>query len=130
MRIPIPTMFAASLFALASGAASAQTITIQPSNSAFSGASPIATVQRIESSMSFIVTAPATAEVEELKKRSEAARRAIYEMAASECATLSDVFKADCRLLNVRASSSTQRGSGEGSINANGSASYELTPKR
>jgi hypothetical protein len=31
-------------------------------------------------------------------KAQEAARRALYDMAASECATLSETFKAECRL--------------------------------
>jgi hypothetical protein len=35
------------------------------------------------------------------KQARESARRALYEMAANECASLSETFKAECRLSSV-----------------------------
>jgi len=59
----------------------------------------------------------------------EAARRALYAMAASECAALSKIFNADCRVANL--STNFVVGTPAGSVPPNtmgASASYELRP--
>jgi hypothetical protein len=68
---------------------------------------------------------------DEQDKSMDAARRMIYESVKSECAILASVFDADCRLTNVNAGSSIMdRGNMGPMVNANGNASYELTPRR
>lgn len=60
-------------------------------------------------------------------RQSEEARKAIYELAKRECATLRDIFKVDCQLMSIRTNSNVQqRNNGIDGVNVNGSASYEL----
>jgi hypothetical protein len=63
-------------------------------------------------------------------KAMENARRAIYQTVKGECGILSAEFDADCRLVNINAGSSIMdRGNMGPTVNANGNASYELTPR-
>lgn len=72
---------------------------------------------------------PAPASVEDQAKAMEAARKLVYESADRECALLTEVFKGDCRLVNLNVNSSLyERGSSPPMINSNGSATYQLTP--
>ena len=82
---------------------------------------------RIESGWVVMVPLSAAATVEQQIAQTETARRAIYEMAARECDTLRQVFKAECRLQNVRINSNVQsRNAGNDSVSVNGSGSFEL----
>lgn len=79
--------------------------------------------------MSFTVPGPVDTP-EQIKAKSESARRIVYEMIESECRVLSEIFKADCRLGDVNANSSvaTRREGLEG-IAVTGRATYQLTPR-
>jgi mannose/cellobiose epimerase-like protein (N-acyl-D-glucosamine 2-epimerase family) len=91
---------AAILTALALSAASAsaqvQVTPSTPQNTAF-GADPII---RITAAFRTAVEATDPREVPDAKAQ-EAARRALYDMAANECAVLSEIFKAECRLSSL-----------------------------
>ncbi|WP_375462838.1 hypothetical protein [uncultured Methylobacterium sp.] len=95
-----------------------------------SGASVRGTPIRIEASLSVqIPLAPGSA-IEEQVRQTEAARKAVYGMAARECTALKEVFKAECRLVSLRANSNVQpRGNGTEQVFVSGSGSYELTER-
>jgi hypothetical protein len=64
-------------------------------------------------------------------KAMEAARAAIYESFKAECGLLSAAFDSNCRLVNINAGSSImERGNMMPTVNANGNASFELTPRK
>jgi len=59
----------------------------------------------------------------------ETARRALYAMAADECAALSEIFKSDCRLISVQVVAYPPLGSNAQPANVlNATATYELRP--
>jgi hypothetical protein len=61
----------------------------------------------------------------------EAARRALYAMAADECALLSEIYKSDCHLTSVQIVAFPPLGSGAQPANVlNATATYELRPLR
>lgn len=62
-------------------------------------------------------------------KSQEAARRALYEMAAKECAVLSEIFKAECRLTAVQMPAPLVQVITPASPAQNATANYELTPR-
>jgi len=68
---------------------------------------------------------------EDQQKLIESVRRRIYENSVAECAPLSEVYKADCRIVSVNANLNLiNQGIGGGvTINVNGSATYDLTPR-
>ena len=105
----------------------AQTSAMTPSAvSAGSSGQPI----RINTSATFNLPALNPNDLDEFKRQSEAARRAMYEMVATECSVLADVFKMDCRMTNAHANTATTPRGPEAGIRVNGSAIYELWPRR
>lgn len=61
----------------------------------------------------------------------EAGRRALYAMAADECAALSEIFKSDCHLTSVQIVAFPPLGSSAQPANIlNATANYELRPLR
>jgi hypothetical protein len=61
----------------------------------------------------------------------EAGRRALYAMAADECAMLSETFKSDCHLTSVQIVAFPPLGSNAQPANIlNATATYELRPMR
>jgi hypothetical protein len=61
----------------------------------------------------------------------EAGRRALYAMAADECAALSEIFKSDCHLTSVQIVAFPPLGSNAQPANIlNATANYELRPLR
>ncbi len=61
----------------------------------------------------------------------EMARRALYAMAADECAALSEIFKSDCHLTSVQIVAFPPLGSNAQPANVlNATATYELRPLR
>jgi len=59
----------------------------------------------------------------------ETARRALYAMAADECAALAEIFKSDCRLTLVQIVAFPPLGSNAQPANVlNATATYELRP--
>jgi hypothetical protein len=61
----------------------------------------------------------------------EAGRRALYAMAADECAVLSEIFKSDCHLTSVQIVAFPPLGSNAQPANIlNATANYELRPLR
>ena len=61
----------------------------------------------------------------------EAGRRALYAMAADECAALSEIFKSDCHLTSVQIVAFPPLGSNAQPANIlNATATYELRPLR
>ena len=63
---------------------------------------------RVESSMSINVPVVAGTSAEAQLKLTESTRLSLYEAAAKECENLKQVFKAECRLQNVRTNVITQ----------------------
>jgi hypothetical protein len=61
-------------------------------------------------------------------KAQEAARRALYGMAESECAALSEIFKAECRLSSVSIANPVMPANVPASNILTASAVYELKP--
>ena len=114
---------------LCATAAPAQTITISPRNDAPAAVSAAITPPlRIQ--VSIQLSFPAGSGADEQRKLMESARRQIYESANTECVVLTEIFKAECRLISINANSSImERGNIPPSINANGNASYELSPR-
>lgn len=85
---------------------------------------------RIEASLSVQLPLVPGSTVEEQVRQTEAARKAVYGMAARECTALREVFKAECRMVSLRAGSNVQsRGGGTEQVFVNGSASYELVER-
>ena len=115
---------------LLSTAAPAQTITISPrADAPAAQRSTSATPLRVQFSIQ--LSFPASSGADEQRKLMENARRQIYESADKECVILTEAFKSECRLLSVNANTSImERGNLGLSINANGSASYELSSPR
>ncbi|MBG0808157.1 hypothetical protein IY145_01860 [Methylosinus sp. H3A] len=68
---------------------------------------------------------------EDQQKLIESVRRRIYETSVAECTPLSEVYKADCRIVSVNVNLSLMnQGVGGGvTINVNGSSVYELTSR-
>jgi hypothetical protein len=73
-----------------------------------------------------------TGESEEAAKLRERVRRAVYEMAGSECAVVEQVLAKNCRLesinMNINRQAGTPGGQGEG-YNAGGSITLRVVPK-
>jgi hypothetical protein len=106
----------------------AQTITIETRSPDERGATRITTL-RVQTQLTLYLPG-GVGGVEEQKAASDAARKAVYEMAARECRTLTEVFKSDCKLVSVNANSNVQaRQTGQEGISANGSAVFELTAR-
>jgi hypothetical protein len=85
---------------------------------------PRTSLVRVTASVQFNVTAS----VDDQNRQQQSLRRTIYEMASRECATLREVFEAECRLMALNVNSSTHdRGAGQERVTANGSATFELT---
>jgi hypothetical protein len=123
MRKALPILAALSI--LAGSAAIAQTITIQPAGS---DPAPVRiTVLRVTVTTSLAVPG-SVGDLAQQRTASEAARRAVYEMMAQECRSLSEAFKADCRIASVNATTSMQaRHAGSEGIQVNGTGTFELT---
>lgn len=119
----------ACLAALApSCSAWAQSDTPRPATSSEATAPARPYIIRVDSTMGVNVQAAAGVSVEEQLKLIEATRVALYQSAAAECENLKKVFKADCRLQNVRVNSNVQsRGNGGDMMQVNASSSHELT---
>jgi len=90
--------FVVLLISLQTSGALAQTTitTVQPPPSAF-GVDPIVRITTTFRTPIALIDSQITLDA----NAQEAARRAIYAMAARECAVLSEAFKAECRLGNV-----------------------------
>jgi hypothetical protein len=85
---------------------------------------------RVTVSFRTAVEAPEPRAVPDAKAQ-ETARRALYEMAASECAALSEVFKADCRLssLQILPALAVPANAPPSNPTMNASVVYNLKPK-
>ncbi len=59
----------------------------------------------------------------------EGARRALYEIAASECKVLLATIASSCKLERLNVHSNVQRRRGEDSVNVNGNAAYRVVLK-
>ena len=104
--------------------ATAQSIAASPRNDAPVTAVPLRVQVSVQRSFSVSGTP------EEQDKIMARARRFIYESATTECAVLSPIFKAECRLVSINANSSIMdRGDMGPTVNANGTATYELLPQ-
>ena len=87
-------------------------------------------VLRVQTQFNIALAGVPIQDLDQQKSAHDRARRAVYEMAAGGCTTLSSVFQAECRVTAVTANSSlNERGSGLERIVATGSATYELTAK-
>ncbi len=114
-----------------STAAAGQPITITPhADARIAQSAPNAMPLRVQVSIQFLSPVAAIGGNDDRRKLMEVARRQLYEDVANECAILTEIFKADCRLASLNANTSVQdRGAGGPAINANGSASFELLPR-
>jgi len=85
---------------------------------------------RISSTFRTILTMTPTQVVPDAAAQ-EAGRRALYAMAADECAALSEIFKSDCHLTSVQIVAFPPLGSNAQPANIlNATANYELRPMR
>jgi hypothetical protein len=126
MRTPAVIMIAVLLLVKSATAQTISTYTGQPQVSAF-GVDPTIRIAaqfrvRIEG-----VTDPR--DVPDAKAQA-AARRALYEMAANECAALSEIWKAECRLgsFSITAVVFPSNNTPQNAV-MTGAANYELRPK-
>jgi hypothetical protein len=120
----LATIFVAAVLPAAS--ASAQfTITTGPQQTSAFGADPI--IRVTTAFRTAVETAPQA--VPDAKAQ-ETAHRALYGMAENECETLSEVFKAECRLssLQIIFPVVTQANAPPSNV-MNATAVYELKPK-
>jgi hypothetical protein len=82
---------------------------------------------RVDSTMGLSVQIMAGVGTEEQLKLIEATRIMLYQAADGECVKLKRVFKAECRLQNIRINSGERsRGNGSEMMQVNASSSYEL----
>jgi len=96
MKVLATALIAVSLSATT---AAAQFTITSPAQSG--GAVGVDPIMRITSTLRTAVTLSPTQSVPDASAQ-EAARRALYAMAADECAPLSEVFKSECRLSSVQ----------------------------
>jgi hypothetical protein len=75
-------------------------------------------------------TAPAEGQTIADPKSQESARQILYRMAEAECATLSEIYKADCRLASVSVSTLPALPNSGPPNGMGASAVYELKTKR
>ena len=120
------------LIGLTSSTASAQTITITPrNNDALSVAAPATAKRetiRVTVTLQSQLPVSSGANAEEQMRVGDEARRKVYETTDRECATLRDVYNADCKLLQLSVNSAMQdRGGNGAALNTSGNATYELT---
>jgi hypothetical protein len=105
------------VFALLSSTASAQSLRFSEKGS------PFITVQ-INTNLSL----PAGSDLQKQRDVQEQLRVMHYEMANTECARLSDIFKQDCRLLSVNVQAQN-RGQLQDAITSSASTQFQLTPR-
>jgi len=122
---------AAVLFVALVGAASAQTIVVNPGRQPMAPGSvePV----RISLAVSIFVPAP-NGDSEQALKAQESGRRMIYEVAARECALLLDVLASDCHLesINVTVQRLAAGQFGQAKVegfNISGNVGFRITPK-
>jgi hypothetical protein len=125
----LPGILTGLALSAASASAQVQTTTSTPQNSAF-GPDPII---RITAAFRAPIEATDPRAVPDAKTQ-EAARRALYDMAANECAVISEIFKSECRLssLTIVVSLAPQALAANVTLvnpAMNASAVYELKPK-
>jgi hypothetical protein len=110
--------------------ASAQTITIAPNPGTFQNPAATLRTAPLHIQVNIQIASPLPSGDDDEIKLTEAARKKIYESTANECSILSEIFKADCKMISLNAASSIQnRGAAGQSVSANGNASYELVPR-
>lgn len=138
MRYPAILPIAASLVAATFGAATLGAATLGATSAAAQVISPIPPGPpqrpeqplRITSTFRTILTMAPTQVVPDAAAQ-DAGRRALYAMAADECAVLSEIFKGDCRLSAVQIVAFPPFGSNAQPANIlNATANYELRPLR
>ena len=133
MRYPAILLIAAALGATTLGttmlgtiSAAAQVISPIPPGPPLRPEQPL----RITSTFRTILTMTPTQVVPDAAAQ-EAGRRALYAMAADECAALSEIFKSDCHLTSVQIVAFPPLGSNAQPANIlNATATYELRPLR
>jgi len=133
MRCPAILLIAAALGATTLGTtmlgtigAAAQVISPIPPGPPLRPEQPL----RITSTFRTILTMTPTQVVPDAAAQ-EAGRRALYAMAADECAVLSETFKSDCHLTSVQIVAFPPLGSNAQPANIlNATATYELRPLR
>ena len=119
------TLLLAAL-ALSATSAAAQVSSPIPPGPQLRGEQPL----RISSTFRTILTMTPTQVVPDAAAQ-EAGRRALYAMAADECAALSEIFKSDCHLTSVQIVAFPPLGSNAQPANIlNATANYELRPMR
>jgi hypothetical protein len=124
MKALATTLIAAVL--PATSATAQFTITTQgPQQTSAFGVDPV--IRVTTSFRTTVVTDPQL--VPDAVKAQETAHRALYGMADSECATLSEIFKAECRLSSVQISIPVTPANAPPSNVMTATAVYELKPK-
>lgn len=120
MRVQVSTGAAIATLLLCAGAAAQMMSPPMPGSTRAQGTRVSVTIQ-------VTTPIPAGTDSDAQMLLIENARKRIYQSTAAECAILTEVFKSECRLVSVNASSSVQtRGSNGDMINASGNAVYEL----
>jgi len=83
---------------------------------------------RVQVGINFFVPGP-TNDSEEATKIRDRARRAVYEMAARECAVLEDTIAAECRLESINVNLNRQAGQQVEGFNVMGQLGFRITMK-
>jgi hypothetical protein len=115
---------------VAANAASAQTITINPSGD--QQARAVLPNTRIQVQMQLSLRGVPSNTIEEQRRAQQSVREGLYEMAAGECTVIGATFKADCKLttLNINSNVSDRGNFGVDGVSGNANATYELTPRK
>ena len=82
---------------------------------------------QITASFQTVIPVPASMSMEKQSKKTENARRALYQMADKECAIITQVFKGDCQIVRLNVRSHVQnRGNGLSRISISANANYRV----
>jgi hypothetical protein len=127
-------MRVAGLFVLVTGILSssvlAQTTVVPPvGNRIVIGSEPRDQGVRAQISIQLLVPSTADDTSVEADKAREDARKAMYDIAARECALLLAALATECRLENVNVNVSRQTGARTEGFSVRGNMSYRITPK-
>ncbi len=90
---------------------------------------PGSNAMRISASFQTIVPVTGQMSLEDEAKATEIARKSLYQIAAHECAVITQVFKGNCQMVSINVSSYMQdRGNGLRQISVSANASYMVAP--
>lgn len=121
MKKYLPVLAALSVLTIAANSASARDYRAMRGDSGM----------RVSASFQTNVPVTAPMSIEEEAKATEAARKSLYQIASRECEIITQVFKGECRMININVRSYVQdRGNGLRQISVSVNASYLVRSER